>query len=74
MTNEEFTLLRKNAHTGLARHRKTGGLYLLVGPATMQHDGWMDMKDMVVYRSVETAALWVRPKDEFLERFDLHRP
>lgn len=43
------------------RHKKTGGIYAVVCNATRESDGVL----LVVYRSLETGARWVRPADEF---------
>jgi hypothetical protein len=56
------------------RHVKTGRKYVLIGYGNMQTEGWMevlpkmasvDMAEVAVYRSVEDASLWVRPKAEW---------
>lgn len=43
------------------RHKKTGGVYAVVCNATRESDG----VPLVVYRNLDTGALWVRPADEF---------
>lgn len=52
------------------RHTKTGGIYELVGDARLQASTSLsDMADMVVYRG-QDGALWVRPREEFAQRFE----
>lgn len=63
------------------RHKKTGCLYIILHHAKMQAKDWLDpadkesavpvdMKDVIVYRSLQDNMIWVRPKDEFHERFE----
>lgn len=55
------------------RHVKTGRKYVLIGYGNMQASNWVydpsgdtvDMVEVAVYRSVEDASLWVRPKAEW---------
>lgn len=63
------------------RHKKTGKEYHILDEAIMQSKDWatdfgidgsklVDMQPVVVYRSVDNGSLWVRPRDEFLDRFE----
>jgi hypothetical protein len=47
------------------RHYK-GGLYEMVGPATLESD----LSAMIVYRSAD-GALWIRPRDVFFEQIEI---
>ena len=47
------------------RHRKTGGLYKLLTPALLE----ADLSHVAVYEG-EDGTVWVRPLDQFTERFD----
>lgn len=50
-------------------HPKTGGSYKLIGEARMQAKEWgVDMQPVMVYQGAD-GDLWVRPKEEFDERF-----
>lgn len=53
--------------TGTWRHVKSGGFYQVVIQATQENDG----SPLVVYRSVETNVVWVRPLSDFLIKFEL---
>lgn len=54
---------------GFFRHKKSKGLYKLVGPALVQADQPLtDMTEVQVYEG-EDGRLWVRPTAEFKERF-----
>lgn len=46
-------------------HYKKGGLYVILCYAIRESD----FVSMVVYKSVETLKVWVRPESEFLEKF-----
>lgn len=48
----------------LYRHYK-GGLYEMVGPATLESD----LSAMIVYRAAD-GALWIRPRDIFFEQVE----
>lgn len=49
------------------RHKKTGGFYELIADAEHSED----LSLMVVYRSVTTGRVWVRPASEFYDgRFE----
>lgn len=51
------------------KHTKTGGVYELVGDARLQTSTDLsDMAYLVVYRGRD-GALWVRPREEFAQRF-----
>ena len=60
-------------------HKKTGGLYERLHDAKMQAKEWfdgndddgadIDMRDVVVYRSLEDGLVWVRPVEDFNDRF-----
>lgn len=57
------------------RHKKRGSEYVLLGTGKMQCDWWqimgsgvhypVDMREVVIYRSVDDGSLWVRPREEF---------
>lgn len=47
------------------RHRKTGGLYKLLMTALIE----ADLSHAVVYEGND-GTVWVRPLDQFIERFD----
>lgn len=57
------------------RHKKTGGLYKVLGVGRMQAEKWyepdgdgaatVDMREVVVYRSLQDGLLWVRPRQDF---------
>lgn len=52
------------------KHTKTGGIYDFVGEARLQTStSLVDMAHMVVYRG-QDGALWVRPREEFAQRFE----
>jgi hypothetical protein len=52
------------------RHRKSQGLYEVLGTATLQADAPLgDMESVVVYRG-QDGRLWVRGEIEFAGRFD----
>jgi len=73
--------------TEIYRHIKTGGLYLvLCDDAKMQAKDWfrdihkndqiiydeqVDMEPVVVYTSLKDHKVWVRPTEEFMERFEV---
>ena len=50
------------------RHIKSGGLYEIVGEATIE----ATMEEAIIYRS--NHRWWIRPAKEFHERFELLRP
>lgn len=65
------------------RHKKSRGLYAVIGIGHMQTDNWwsltgaavphlpVDMEEVVIYRSIEDSSLWVRPIAEFQDgRFE----
>jgi len=54
------------------RHKKSGRLYQLLGPAHIQSDKPLDdMAVVQVYHDVNTTGeLWVREAGEFNERFE----
>lgn len=61
------------------KHTKTGGDYIVLHHAKMQSNDWVDskhdaasvdMEDVVIYKSLQDGMVWVRPKDEFYERFE----
>ena len=57
-------------------HYKTKGLYEIVDLATMQAlEESLDMKKVVIYKSVSDKSLWVREVDYFSEEIspDIHR-
>jgi hypothetical protein len=47
------------------RHRRKGGRYEAILPARLEGTG----EECVVYRSMQTGDVWVRPLGEFLSRF-----
>lgn len=58
------------------RHKKRGTEYVLIGIGKMQTNDWcwirgareivpVDMDEVAIYRSVDDASLWVRPREEF---------
>lgn len=52
------------------RHKKTGGIYETVGAGVVQTDKPLtDYAEVVIYRAAN-GALWVRPAEEFAERFE----
>jgi hypothetical protein len=61
-------------------HKKSGGLYERLHEAKMQAKDWIDflddngadvdMRDVVVYRSLQDGLIWVRPVEEFNDRFE----
>ena len=56
--------------TALWRHRKSQGLYEVLGAATLQADTPLgDMESVMVYRG-QDGRLWVRGEIEFADRFD----
>lgn len=52
------------------RHRQTGRWYRVVCTARIE----ADQTPAVVYQSETDGAIWVRPLEEFLERFDPEEP
>lgn len=67
------------------RHKKTGGLYELLAIGQMQARNWLedvrkggytvqykpvDMAEVVIYQSLTDKKVWVRPINEFNERFE----
>jgi hypothetical protein len=69
-----------SVQTGVAthRHKRRGSEYTLLGYGRMQSSWWrdflgglpenaasVDMREVAIYRSVEDASLWVRPREEF---------
>lgn len=52
----------------ILRHVKTGGLYKVLGPATIEATG----ANVVVYRSLQDGRVWIRPTVEMVDgRFAL---
>jgi len=60
----------------LYRHKKTGGLYELLGIGNMQSSDWYiyegggaytncDEQEVAIYRAVTDGRLWVRPRADF---------
>lgn len=57
------------------RHVKRGTEYQLIGIGKVQAEDWytsknentrtIDMREVVIYRSVDDGSLWVRPREEF---------
>lgn len=59
----------------LWRHKKTGGIYTVLGPATGQAEvpgayQAMEYAALVVYRAEKDGRLWVRPSKEFDMKFE----
>lgn len=66
------------------RHKKSGGLYNLLSIGQMQARDWyehgesdwsetqrsVDMEEVVVYQSLEDDKVWVRPINDFNQRFE----
>lgn len=50
---------------GIFRHTAKGGEYKVLHEATNE----ADLTHVVVYKSLLTDIIWVRPKSEFLEKF-----
>lgn len=51
------------------QHYKTKGEYEIIGMGTLQvkiED--LDMKECVVYQSLEDKKVWVRPLEDFMEK------
>lgn len=64
------------------KHKKTNGIYRIIAIATMQAEDWVtdfgndgaeqvDMQKVVVYQNPFDGTTWVRPQEEFYQRFDL---
>lgn len=51
-------------------HSKTRGEYEIIALAKMQTKNELDMLECVVYKSLETGLVWVRPLVDFLEIID----
>ena len=50
------------------RHKKSGGLYTIVGEAIIEST----MQKATIYKSLHDDKLWIRPKDEFHDgRFEV---
>lgn len=56
------------------RHKKRGTEYEVIGVGKIQAENWLDydapmgsvdMREVVIYRSVDDGSLWVRPREEF---------
>jgi hypothetical protein len=57
------------------RHNKRGSEYVLLGIGRMQSAYWLDgldeegrlvdMREVVIYRSLDGGSFWVRPREEF---------
>lgn len=60
---EPVRMLSLDAPTGsLWKHRKSGGVYRIVGHALIEND----VTPAIIYESLSgDAGLWVRPADEF---------
>jgi hypothetical protein len=55
---------------GTYMHMKTTGMYEVMGLARIQTAKPLkDMDDVVIYQSLGDGEFWVRPTDEFLDRF-----
>lgn len=56
----------------LYKHKKRGTVYEVIGSAGLQFNPNMhDMGIVVVYRDIDSGAMWVRDKDEFFDgRFE----
>lgn len=54
------------------KHIKTGGQYriLYTEPLLQIEDPKWDMTNCIIYQSMKDNRVWVRPKTEFLERFE----
>ncbi len=60
------------------QHQKRKTRYEIIGTAKMQSDTWqvgpagkagsVDMSEVIVYRAIDDASLWVRPIEEFEEQ------
>lgn len=56
-------------------HKKTGGVYRVLGTAKVQTDKPLtDYMEVEVYQSEKDGSLWVRGVDEFRERFERCAP
>lgn len=56
----------------IIRHRKRGSTYKILHRATMQVDGPLDDKPVLVYQCLTDGRVWVRPAAEFApSRFEL---
>jgi len=56
---------------GTYRHKVSGGAYKIFALGLMQIDGPYDLSPAVIYQSIFDKAFWIRPVDEFRERFYL---
>jgi hypothetical protein len=60
-----------NAPSIFMRHVKSGGLYRVMGPATLEATG----QELTIYRSMQDDRVWARPTAEFSDgRFVLAEP
>lgn len=65
----------QEASNWLWRHKKSGGLYRLIGSAQLQTDKPLnDLSEVEVYQSEDGRLLWVRDAAEFRERFERAQP
>lgn len=55
----------RNAPITLYRHIKSAEIYIYIGEAEME----ASHEIMVVYKSLLHGKAWIRPKEEFMERF-----
>ena len=51
------------AHSAVRRHVKSGGLYIIVDEGYQESDA----SPVVVYKSLVTGTVWVRPAVEFFD-------
>lgn len=63
--------MREDITDHLWIHRKSGGHYSIVIVGAMEST----LRPMVVYRSLSTDSIWIRPAAEFFDgRFEIVRP
>jgi len=64
-------MMGRGGPDSLWKHKKTQGVYRAVQLATLQiADSPHDDRLMVIYESSVDHSLWVRPLDEFRDRFE----
>lgn len=51
------------------RHLK-GGLYTYIGTGRIEADG-VDGVEQVVYQSLKDGRIWIRPKEEWKDKFSV---